>query len=369
MVRQDTSKRVPKSLGTGTKLVGPFTITDIAVAAVPGVLVVLGIQVLAPSGLTVAGTPLRSLTVPLALPAIGLGAVIVYLTPSYVTPVEWLLLMLGFQTRPGELPHEEARTATLVEAVHPDHDAIERADGAFVGFVRVTPPAMALATEAEWESVATGFEDVLNTTVDFPIQLYATTRRFPVDAYLDHFTERLSDPDVRANPRLARLIEEYRDWYAADLERRRMTIREHYVIVPVRPREVRFETESIAQRLAGLPLLGAFVSVWLAPRIEEERAAMFDALDERLRRVERGLREIERVETRRVDATTAAELVATFWTGEGVSYDDPERVLHDRPIVRGPDRTADTADSEPAADAWMDGPDRTEPAPGVGVDR
>lgn len=354
MSRQDSSKRVPKSLDTGTKLVGSFTLTDIAVAAMPGVVVVLGVQVLAPT-VTVAGTRLQSLTVPLAVPAIALGAVLVYLTPSYVTPVEWLLLMLGFQTRASEVPHEDARTATLVEEVHPEHDAIERADGAFVGLVGVTPPPMALATQAEWESVATGFEDVLNTTIDFPIQLYATTRRFPVAAYLDHFTGRLSDPDVRENPRLARLIEEYRDWYAADLERRRMTIREHYVVVPVRPREVRFETESIAQRLARLPLVGAFVSVWLAPRIEEERAAMFDALDERLRRVERGLREIEGVETRRVDATTAAERIAEFWTGEGVDYEDSERVLHDRPIVRGPDRSTAATTEEPAHADWTEG--------------
>lgn len=368
MSRQDSSKRVPKSLDTGTKLVGSFTLTDIAVAALPGVLVVLAIQVFAPPDLTIGGSRVQSLTVPMAVPAIGLGALLVYLTPSYVTPIEWLLLMLGFRVQSGELPHEEARTATLVEQVHPDHDAIERADGAFVGLVSVIPPPMALATQAEWETAATGFEDFLNTTVDFPIQLYATTRRFPVAAYLDHFTDRLSDPDVRGNPRLARLIEEYRDWYAADLERRRMTIREHYVVVPVRPCEVRFENESIAQRLARLPLVGLFITVWLSPRVEEERAAMFDALDERVRRVERGLREIEGVETRRVDATAAAELLAEFWTGEDVDYEDPERVLHDRPIVRGPDRTDAGAASNAAA--WRDEPRQaTGPEPEVRADR
>lgn len=368
MTRQDSSKRVPKSLDTGTKLVGPFTLTDIAVTTLPGVIVILAIQVLAPPDLIVAGSRVQSLTVPFALPAMGVGALLVYLTPSYVTPVEWLLLMLGFRVRAGDVPHEDARAATLVEQVHTDHDAVERADGAFVGLVAVTPPPMALATRSEWETAATGFEDFLNTTIDFPIQLYATTRRFPVAAYLDHFTTRLSDPDVRANQRLARLIEEYRDWYATDLERRRMTIREHYVVVPVRPDEVRFENESIAQRLARLPLVGLFVSVWLAPRVEEERAAMFDALDERMRRVARGLREIEGVETRRVDAPTAAEVIAEFWTGEGVQYDDPDRVLHDRPIVQGPDRDAGTAGPTPPHAGWTDGTRRTT-TPGGTFDR
>jgi hypothetical protein len=229
--------------------------------------------------------------------------------------------------------HATALEHTQVERVHPEQDAIERADGTLVGMVQVDPPSMALATDREWHQQAAAFQDFLNTTVDFPIQLYATTRPFPVDRYLSKYEDRLTDPDVKDNPQLATLIERYTEWYATELEERQMTIRDHYVVVPVTPREVRFERESLTQKLAKLPVLGPFVQVWLAPRIEEERAAMLDALDERLRLVARGLREVDGCVTRRVSSGDATRLVAEFWSGEAIEYEDISKVLRSEPVI------------------------------------
>lgn len=335
MHESNPTKRIPKSIGTDAKLFGNYTLTDLAVALLPGVLVVLFMQVVLPSSLSVAGYSLQALTLPLAAIAILVGALFVYLTPSYTTSLDWLGTFVRFQREDSDLTHDDAKGVTQIERVHPDRDAIERTDGAFVGMVQVDPPTMALATDEEWAETAEAFQDFCNTAIQFPVQLYSTTQPFPVDAYLDRFESRLDDQDVKDNPQLEALIENYVDWYERDLAERRMTIRDHYVVVAVRPAEVQFDQESLAQKLADVPILGMFVRAKFAPRREEEREAMFDELDERLRQIESGIREIEGCNSHRVDATEATKLVGEFWAGEPREFGDIDTRLRRTPVVGG----------------------------------
>ncbi|AXG06021.1 hypothetical protein DU500_05940 [Haloplanus rubicundus] len=332
----DASKRIPKSIDTGTHILGNYTLTDLAVGALPGVAVVLASQLFVPPTLTVSGYRVASLTLPLTVVGIALGGLVVYLTPVHLTTIQWFGMIVGFLHRPTRLPHEETMEHTHVAAIHPTHDVIERTDGVFLGLLQVTPPSMALATDREWAAKASSFREFLNTTVEFPIQLYSTTQPFPADEYLAHYEARRSDPDVRSNQQLATLLDKYIEWYRADLDRRRMTIRDHYIVIPVRPDEVRFERRSLTQRLTGVPVLGVFIEALVAPRRDEERAALFEAVDERARLLRHGVREIEGCDAHRVDAETAAELLASFWRGEAVTYDDPAAVITRRPIVATP---------------------------------
>jgi hypothetical protein len=243
--------------------------------------------------------------------------------------------MFAFHRRPSQLDHEAAREYTQVERVYSDHDAIERTDGALIGVIEVLPPSMALATDTEWETKADSFQDFLNTVVEFPIQIFSTTQAFPADDYLAHYEERLTDPDVSANPRLGMLIQEYVEWYRQDIEARHMTIREHYVIVPVTPAEIRFEHESLVAKLARLPLCGVLLGLVFAPPVAQERAALLDALDVRLDRVETGLRDIESCRAHRLSATDATSLIGDFWAGDQQEYGDLSQKLRDRPLVGG----------------------------------
>ncbi|MFC6993216.1 hypothetical protein ACFQH3_16740 [Haladaptatus sp. GCM10025707] len=335
MSTHDPTKRIPKSLGTDAKLFGTYTLTDLAVALFPGVVVILLTQVVVPSSLTVAGYSVQAFTLPLAALAIAVGVVFVYLTPSYATSLDWLETFVGYQRSEKELTHDEAKAYTQLERVYPRAGAIERTDGTFIGMVQVDPPSMALATDAEWRQKAESFQDFLNTTVEFPIQIFSTTQQFPVEEYLGRYEARLTDPDVKSNPRLSALIENYIDWYSEDLDQRRMTIRDHYVIITVTPADVQFERESLMQKLAALPFVGLFVRAAFAPRIEEQREAMFDTLDERLRRVETGLRGIEGCGARRIPVEDATQLIGEFWAGESREYGDMQRVLRTRPLVGG----------------------------------
>jgi hypothetical protein len=331
----DASKRIPKSISTETYIIGTYTLTDLAVGALPGVAIALAIQLAVPPEMTVRGYRITALRLPLTLGGLGLGGLVVYLTPTHLTTAQWIGSMLGFWYRPARLPHDAAMAHTHVEAIHSDADVIERTDGTMLGILQVTPPSMALATDSEWAATADAFREFLNTSVEFPIQLYATTRQFPADDYLAHYDARRTDPDVRANPRLAQLIDEYVTWYREDLEQRQMTIRDHYIVVPVDPSEVRFESRQLTQQLTRLPVLGVFIEALLAPRRDDERAALIETVDERARLVRRGLREVDDCDAHRISAGEAAELLASFWRGENVTYDDPEAAITTRPVVGG----------------------------------
>mgnify|MGYP000336125389 FL=1 len=338
MDNRNPAKRIPKSLGTDTKLFGNYTMTDLAVALFPGVVVVLCVQVLLPAGMTVGGYQVQTLALPLAAVLIGFGALFVYLTPAYTTSADWVTSMLTFHSRSEQVDHEAAKEYTQIERVYPDRDAIERTDGAMIGLVQVVPPTMALATNEEWAQKAESFQDFLNTTVEFPIQIYSTTQPFPVDEHLGRYESRLDDPDVEANPQLEALIENYLDWYETELHERRMTIRDHYVVVPVAPVEVQFDEASLAQQLAGLPVLGAIVRELYAPREAIEREALLTELDDRLDQVRAGLRSIEGCTAHRIDATAATDVIGEYWSDGSQSYGDLDQVLRTRGIVRGPDR-------------------------------
>ncbi|MDT3435550.1 hypothetical protein [Haloarcula sp. 1CSR25-25] len=333
MVERTPAKRIPKSLGTETKLLGSYTLGDIGVALLPAVAVVLLTQLVVPSSTRVAGYTIQTLLLPVAAVAACLGTVFVYVTPAYTSSLDWLVTMVRFHTTATEEPHSEALEHHQLARVYPTHDAIERRDGAVIGLVRVSPPSMALATDEEWGAMADGFQDFLNTTVTFPIQIYSTTQPFPVETYLDHYRDRLDDPDVKANPQLRTLIERYIDWYERDLAARQMTIRDHYVVVTVTPEEVQFERESVLAKVSDLPVLGVFVRAVTAPPLAVQRRELFTELDDRLSRVQSGLRDLDGCEARIVDASDATQLIGEFWAGQTLEYGDFERTLRTRPLV------------------------------------
>lgn len=335
MSADDSTKRIPKSIGTETKLIGNYTLTDIAVGLLPGVLVLLAVQMGIPPNARAFGYSVQTLALPLVMLAMGFGGLFVYLTPEYTTSTVWLGSCLSFHRSSSDHDHAAAAEHTLLERVHPRRGALERTDGAFVGMVQVEPATMALATSEEWRSAAESFEGFLNTTVEFPLQIYSTTQEFPVEEYVSHYENRLSDPDVRANPKLEALVENYVEWYRSDLHERPMTIRDHYLIVAVAPSEVHFERESIGGKLTQLPVLGPLLDAVVAPPITHEHEAMFEALDDRLRRVENGVREIDGCAARRVEVDEMVELVSSFWSTGPVEYGDARQAVRTRPIAGG----------------------------------
>jgi hypothetical protein len=332
----DSAKRIPKTLGTEAKLFGRYTLSDVAVALLPAVVVVLLLQVVIPSTAEIAGYHLQSLLLPFVGLSILIGALFVYLTPAYTTSIDWFSTFIGFHRSEKHLDHETARQYTQISRIHPEAEAIERIDGAFIGMVRVEPPTMALATDEEWAANSEAFMDFCNTTIQFPIQLYSTTQPFPVTEYLKHYQDRLSDADVRDNPNLDSLIRSYIEWYERDLDERRMTIRDHYVIVAVSPTEVQFEDNSLLDNVASLPFIGGVVRHFFGPRRSEIRAVMAETLRERLRDVESGIREIRGCSATVVGAHEAAGQIADFWSETDEANGNMAQKIRTLPLIGGP---------------------------------
>ena len=88
MAHRDPAKRIPKFIGTDPTLVGTYTITDAAVALFPAVLVLLAIQMVVPASFSVAGYTAGTLAIPLAIGAVAIGALFVWLTPGYTNSLE-----------------------------------------------------------------------------------------------------------------------------------------------------------------------------------------------------------------------------------------------------------------------------------------
>lgn len=329
----DPSKRIPKSLGTDTQILGQFSLTDLLVAGIPGVIVILFTQIVLPASLAVAGIPVTTLTIPLAIFAIGVGGLFVYLTPAYTSSLDWAEQYVGFRQSEKELPHDKAKEYTRVEQVLPQYDAVVRDDGAVLGAVQVDPATMALATDEEWQAKTDAFADFVNTTLDFPVQIYSTTQAFPADAYLESYRERRSDPDVKQNEKLAGLLEHYTEWYEEELAQRRMSIRNHYVIVSVRPQEVQFERDGLTEKIADLVLIGTLIRAATAPPAAEERSTMIDELDERLRQVERGLTDIEDLHATRLSAEEMTSVIQAFWTDQEPDHDTLSNRIRTTPII------------------------------------
>lgn len=331
----DPSKRIPKSVGTGTQILGRYSLTDLVVGGLPGVLVIIVVQVFLPDSVGVLGFTASNLAIPLAVLGFLIGFLFVYLTPSYTSSLDWFLQFIRFHHGDKELPHTDAREYTGIKELYPRHDVVQRTDGAFVGALYVDPVSMALATEDEWGKRCREFEDFVNTSVNFPLQIYSTTRDFPVDSYLQHYTERLTDQDVRNNEDLENLILEYVSWYRDEMARRQMSIRDHYVVVPVTQAEARFEPTGITRKVLNIPLIGFIVRVLSSPPKAVERASLVSELDERLRAVERGLRDIEELDAGRLSAEELAAVTAEFWKGRDMEEGEVRESARNTPFVGG----------------------------------
>lgn len=331
----DPSKRIPKSVGTDTQILGRYSLTDLVVGGLPGVLVVIIAQVFLPESMDLLGFTPSDLAIPLAALGVIIGFLFVYLTPNYTSSLDWFLQFIRFHHREKELPHTDAREYTGIKELFPEHGVIQRTDGAVVGALYVDPVSMALATEEEWEKKSREFEDFVNTSVNYPLQIYSTTRDFPTESYLQNYTERLTDQDVQSNEDLKNLILEYVEWYRGEMSRRQMSIRDHYVVVPVSPAEARFERTGIKKKIVRLPIIGVVVQALSSPPRAVEKALLVNELDERLKAVERALRDIEGLDAGRLSAEELAAVTEEFWTGKNTDKDAFRERVRNTPFVGG----------------------------------
>jgi len=353
----DPTRRIPKKLRESDEFWRGYTLDDLLVGATPFMVGVV---------LTAYILPARYRFIGYAVSIAGLlvGALAIYATPDHMKASEWVKTYFHYLRRPREVEHvrynfgsvreqtdfpesrfyelsERTQELTDVERIHKERDAVERSDGAFVGAVRVEPANMALATDRKWEENVSAFADFFNNSVEWPVQMYSTTSKFPIKKYLRRRERRLDDDDVVGNPIFRRIIEEWLDWYPRELETRGTNLREHYIIVPVRRQDVTedTDTEGVTDALSDVPVVGSFVDALSSDGMlpeEEIEARALGELDERLSMVKNeGIQKLDGCRAHRVEAAGLVSILSEFWEGERAEYANAAALVRENPVIAG----------------------------------
>lgn len=276
------------------------------------------------------------------LAILGGTALIVFISPSHMTPQTWLSLIVSFVRHPKLLtlfstrPTERTEPLTHIKRFHPETETLERLDGALVTGIRIDPANLTLATEAEWNAAADTLGNALNT-LDFDLQIRSSARRVDPDQLVAGYTDRIDDPDVRSNATLRNLIESYRLRLPHEFQARGTSIREYQILIPVTIQEVQLAEHGVFSKLVDLPYFGGLFamvgagSTRLTPA--EIRTAQRIVLAGRVHAVQDTIRGIETCQAESVSTDTLAEWIEAFWTGTHTEYGTAESRVRTMPLV------------------------------------
>src|SRR6056297_103030 len=287
----------------------------------------------------------------LTIPVLGFGLMLVTLLfllhkvkPRYLWLTEWLVARLSWAIKNKEYTHggednSEVRYLTRLQRVYPH--AIERTDGALVGAMKVEPANMALEDDDAWAKAVQSLSEFPNSTVDFPVKIYVTSREVDDDETIRAHQDRLADADVRSRPVLKRLLEEYvgaNTTANGEIDSDTTTIREYYLITAVNDKDVEhFDAtdDSVLAYLADLPALGRFFGRFQTDGLTDAEREQFkeEHLESRLTQLRRGGSSLYRCSVSPVDAYDLAGITKEYWTCHPEEYGNITNALGTFPVV------------------------------------
>lgn len=236
---------------------------------------------------------------------------------------------------------------TGVERIFGDKGVIERDDEVIVGAMKVRGMNLDTATQGSVSTATQQFANFVNNNLEFPIQIYLTTRRFNPDQFLDKYESRLDDPEIQDND----LIEMYIDHYIDRTPRflSQYYYREYYILVPVTRYDVR--KRSREQGALDLTAIPGGVGELLAEIFGGSDVGQITEDQIRQRQINEAKKRLEKVRTNGIeslgdaeaevidDANHYAALIKEFWEGRDLAFKRDEQFLRETPLVTGkPDR-------------------------------
>jgi hypothetical protein len=390
------------------------------------------------AALLVAGSlELSALALPLVLAALFAGATAVYAAPAHLTADRWLRVLARYylwrprltaqRTAPEENaaataggaldpipvgPEESTQELTGIARALPGSGAVERPDGTLVGYLELDPGNMDFAMSEDWASVQAAAETFVDSELEYPLVLHASTRPFPVEEVVGHLDDYLEatgsgdgrdthaptgeddrapaadggvqegtnghdtdeqagrspasedraggsgdarDPLAAADPFRA-LVAEYRQRRPAELADTHQT--RYHLGVSVARHEVmdRYEHEPTpGERLAGLPVVGALLQPFVASR---EGLTDADVRERQLETLERRLRTVRTELVAEVDGWTATRLstlelvvlATAFWTGREREPAEVAPLVREAPAMIRQSREDDLDEGRSGAD-------------------
>ena len=314
----------------------------------------------------------------LAITLLLCWAGIVYVLPSWQTPVEFVKISWGSIMTPDSYEHvnyeygthreqkhksparfwqAEARTQDLtrVDQFPIGGDVVVRLDGVMVGGLAVSSSNMTLAGSDKWKRNVDSFQDFLENNLTFDVSITLPTRRFEKARYVEEQRDRLTDDDIRENPVAEAVCSDYADWLDRKLGGGQTATRSNYILVPVSKREVRHleDEETIRKNIASIPILGS-IPRWLsgypvvggfASRFDPEadidddeiRARQLEEVSDRLETVQQNcIEKLEGCSAGVMSDGEIADVIYSHWDGQEFEGDMDE-LLRKYPIIGAED--------------------------------
>lgn len=355
--RGDPEMRIPRNIDDNDQVYGVRT-EDIMVGLIP-----LGTALfISQSLLPEAASGLR---VPLLVTGAVIGCLILFFTPPHLTTREWMESIGHHIRRPTEVRHvsyegdnvreakdypdearawevnERAQEITRVRRIHRDVGVLERDDDVMVGAVKVDPANMALASPERWQQMVGEWKNFINHNLDFPIQVYCTTKILPIEDYMSQYQSRASDPDIANRPIMKALLEEFTEWYPEYLSWQGTNQREYYILVTSSEEELR-ETDvgekGVFEQAEAIPGLGKYIGSLRASRDErserEIEAELIQSVEQRCRTVaNEGVMPLAGCSADRVTGIELAVMIKEYWQSREAQVDTDESSLRGQPVV------------------------------------
>lgn len=147
-------------------------------------------------------------------------------------------LINDFTTTPTEIEMWEDDTPaseyTRIRNVYPQFDVIQREDGAYITALEISGTNLFLRSRSEQNRLIEQFVGALRE-IDYPHQLFITTRDFDVNAHADaHQTSGRHD-DITSNPILEELHAEYQQEVINDRRIQQTRKRQVYAVLAYQP--------------------------------------------------------------------------------------------------------------------------------------
>lgn len=251
--------------------------------------------------------------------------------------------------------------------------AIERRDGALIGFIRVTPANMSTADPDEWEQQVKRYSDILVSAVDFPVEQYDTMHAVDYEDIYERWASRERDlrrsrtsddaadadgvPDL-GTAVLADICEERAG--VINLYDQTTFSREHYLVVTVEP-DAAADMGAEDGGLASVPGIGRlFTRTQTRQHTDAERTRILEGkLEQRVNRLARSLRGLDDIKAYPLQSGEASKVIADYYWGVD-AYSQADFAA----LVRGAPLPADEDSGDPeyaldhATTVAVDGADR-----------
>lgn len=344
MSNNDPTRRVLDEFGADDSIEGVDTdlrAADVAFVLGTAFLGAMVYELVSSFGSGLPSTVGFALAVVLTLAAV----VAVFATPdSESSTPSWLQQRLAFWRQEKERsvvdvdPQNRTTTLTHVKSFHTDDNAIERVDGALVGGVRVEPANLSLASDRQWHQAASQFGTALNG-LDYAVQFYTAGRHADAEKIASAYDGREHDEDIAGNETLEDLVEMYQGHYRSEFNSiyaSQITLREYYILIPVREDEVTVGKSGVVAALGAVPIFGDALATVLGAVSEgdETKIEQRRELASRIEDVESAIQNVQGCSTNVLSTDDLAGMVEESWTGVRSNQGSRVRSV---PVVLGPE--------------------------------